>query len=138
VTNPQPPAPAAGKEEGEGKGEGEGGPGGKPLAWRATRTGKVIRSIHTGKGLMTSRNLWAFWVLYCSSKFTVMHDFGVHWITWSYDHNMHCDTCSLIIHTFTHAHPYTHTIRFFSSLFSTGGSIGSTLPDYWTHPLTLH
>jgi hypothetical protein len=47
VTNPQSPAPVAGKEEG--KGEGEGDPGGKPLAWRATRTGKVIRSIHTGK-----------------------------------------------------------------------------------------
>ena len=44
VTNPQPPV------EGEGEGEGEREGGGKPLAWRAPRTGKVIRSIHTGKG----------------------------------------------------------------------------------------
>ena len=48
VTNPQPPAgEREGEREGEGEGEGEGG--GKPLAWRAPRTGKIIRSIHTGK-----------------------------------------------------------------------------------------
>ena len=61
VTNPQPPAAEEGEREGEregeGEGEGGGGTGGKPLAWRATRTGKVIRSIHTGKGLRISRNL---------------------------------------------------------------------------------
>ena len=42
VTNPQPLATG----EGEGEREGEA----KPLAWRAPRTGKVIRSIHAGKG----------------------------------------------------------------------------------------
>ena len=38
LTNPQP------AEEGQGEGQGEG----QPLAWKAPRTGKIIRSIHAG------------------------------------------------------------------------------------------
>ena len=41
LTNPQQ------AEEGQGEGQGEG----QPLAWKAPRTGKIIRSIHAGQSV---------------------------------------------------------------------------------------
>jgi hypothetical protein len=68
---------------------------------------------------------------------------SVHWVTWSGLQNiMLCIHIQYNMHAFLRwhikRHTHTHIIRFFSSLFSAGGSIGSTLPDYWPHPLILH